>query len=201
MLPARTPQNLPNSRSISKWKDKSAGTKDRDTLRENLAKRLGLKEVEDWYEITTNEIISNGGEEVLKRTRNSPPLLVQAMFPEHDWNFGRFVDTGPSSFQKQFERNRIKCASSSSSWRKVEWLADKLKVEQLEDWYRVSFQEINKWAPAALLHKRNLGRFLQESYPEHPWDLGRLENKSGVIKSSQRILFVAVKELFPNSGT
>ena len=202
MLPIS--QVVPFSGSLWKKREVIGMKETRNLLMEKLGKKLGFKEPADWYKITTKQIRSNGGGRILSHTRESPSLLVQAAFPEHDWDFESFVDHGPSSSnQKHFEGNKMKSSnnsSPSSSSRTVEWLSEKLKIKLLEDWYRVSFDEIKKWIPSSALHMRNLGHFLQEYYPDHPWDLGRLENKTGTIKSSQRKLFVLVKEIFPNSG-
>ena len=196
MLSVRTSQNL----SVKSKNRMTIGIKERRfLLMDKLGKSLGFKEMEDWYAITTEGIKANGGGDVLRCTRNSPSILVQTMFPDHDWIFGRFVDPGPISHQKYPGSNNIKHEYSSSS-KMVELLNKKLKIENLEDWYRVSFKEINKWIPRTVLNKNSIGDLLQGYYPEHPWDLGRLENKRGAMKSSQRKLFILVKELFMNSG-
>lgn len=48
---------------------------------------------------------------------------------------------------------------------------------------------------------KGLASLLMRVYPEHKWDIDKLVRQSGPIKSSQRILYCIVQELYPTEGT
>src|SRR5690349_7451007 len=57
---------------------------------EALGEKLGFKEMKDWYKLTVEIIRKHGGSGLLSKYRNSPPLLVQSVFPDHTWETHQF---------------------------------------------------------------------------------------------------------------
>jgi hypothetical protein len=96
----------------------------------------------------------------------------------------------------------------------VHWLSSQLHVNSLEDWYRVSVQHIRTIAslPGKIKYffnfqnliirwdAKDLAAVLSRVYPEHKWEMEKLLRQSGPIKSSQRLLRLAVEEIFPSEG-
>lgn len=46
----------------------------------------------------------------------------------------------------------------------------------------------------------DLARVILRVYPDHKWDITKLLRQAGPIKSAQRMLAVAVQQLFPGTG-
>ena len=72
-----------------------------------LGKRLGIKTMKEWYEITTSMIIANLGEGCLFQTGEEQPSrnifdLVSLAWPEKDWDESRFA--GISKQQRRLYR-------------------------------------------------------------------------------------------------
>jgi len=63
----------------------------------------------------------------------------------------------------------------------------------LDDWYRVSLSQIQRWANLATSSK--LAALLKISYPHHQWNEDLLSN--GNMKASQREVMLAIHQLFP----
>lgn len=56
----------------------------------DLGNQLGLKQMEDWYNITTKEIRRNGGSELLKKYQKSPSKMIMSLFNQHSWLSSHF---------------------------------------------------------------------------------------------------------------
>jgi hypothetical protein len=46
--------------------------------------------MEDWYEVTTEDIRKNGGAAVLFYYNGSPSSALQSVYPEHFWDLTKF---------------------------------------------------------------------------------------------------------------
>jgi hypothetical protein len=159
---------------------------------ERLGKRLGFKEMSDWYKITKMDIKNNGGGTLVTyHYGSSPSKLVMTTFGEHFWQKSKF-------------RGCLKV--SEKHWENIEnrtslinHLTKELQILDLEDWYRVSVTEISKHSRHMKLFKKYpLEDLLVEAYPDYPWNITKL--KFRVTRSSQRWLTAEIKKLFPASG-
>jgi hypothetical protein len=82
----------------------------------------------------------------------------------------------------------------------IDWVGKELNIKSLDDWYEVSLEEISKVAPLTLFRKYGLAHLLIEAYPNHSWDVGKLNNRIGT-KASQKFLAKTLSSIFPNSGS
>eukprot|EP01118_Nematostelium_gracile_P009093 TRINITY_DN3048_c0_g1_i1.p2 TRINITY_DN3048_c0_g1~~TRINITY_DN3048_c0_g1_i1.p2 ORF type:complete len:336 (+),score=65.90 TRINITY_DN3048_c0_g1_i1:28-1035(+) len=57
----------------------------------NITKQLKITKMEDWYGITAKQIRENGGAPLLMKYQGSPKKMITAMFPEHVWQFPKFL--------------------------------------------------------------------------------------------------------------
>jgi len=57
----------------------------------------------------------------------------------------------------------------------MNWLGQQLEIKQMEDWYQVSMRRIEQVAPYNPFRKYSLGTLLTKMYPQHSWDLSKLE--------------------------
>lgn len=129
-------------------------------LMENIGKKLGIKQVEDWINVKETVFRRNGGEALIKYYRNFFTLL-QSVYPEKKWNiFER--DYVPYKFWKE-KANRRKFMDEISS---------KLGITKLDDWYDINERTFAAFGGGGLLtYYKNLFELLKDVYPEHSWDV------------------------------
>ncbi len=60
-----------------------------------LGKRLGYKEMDDWYKLTSEEVKENGGGGLLNKCDNSLAQMVRSVYPDHSWETLRFGTKRP----------------------------------------------------------------------------------------------------------
>lgn len=117
--------------------------------------------------------------------------MLQAVFPEIQWCLWKF---------RPLPKELWKMGFADVIPQFVEWLGEKLQIKKMEDWYRVSRDQLEVVVPLTIFGKLPLERMLQEVFPKHPWDFARLTVRRSTMKASQRKMAVLVGELFPNSG-
>jgi hypothetical protein len=69
----------------------------------------------------------------------------------------------------------------------------------LEDWYRVGLKHINTAFTITPFEKFSKEKLLTQAYPNHQWDVVKLQVSIGPSKSSQRMMFRLLEEIFPNT--
>jgi hypothetical protein len=154
---------------------------------EELGKLAGYDTKEDWYRLQAKDVIRHGGYGLLNHYKGSPSKLLQGVYPEHDWLLWKF-EMVPIGYLKQLSKDEAQC------FKLVESISQTLQIVELEDWYRVSSTQINKF----VCH--DIHKMLPTLYPQHKWDKERLKNRKGTMRASQRILELSVKEIFPKQG-
>src|SRR5690348_1552221 len=107
---------------------------------DKLSIHLGHKSMEDWYNITRDNIIKNGGERILGYYGNSPSVALQTVYPKHNWMLWK-SKTVPKGYWTHFMND------SEEVTRVVDWLNEQLSIKNLDDWYRVSLSQIRRWMP------------------------------------------------------
>src|SRR4051794_3721672 len=92
---------------------------------DQLGKQLGFHNRDSWYSITGNHLKKNGGGVLLEMFGNSPFKLLQSVYAEHDWVSWKF-DKVPNGAWDNIR---------TDSHDFLEWLSNKLKIRELDDWY------------------------------------------------------------------
>src|SRR5689334_5535227 len=115
------------STSISSHEPKKSGYwKDFKNHREFfdiLGKELEFKNLDDWYNITTEQIQNAGGHTLLAEYYyNSPSTALKKIYPEHNWIPWKF-NRAPSGLWKESENHLLF----------FDWLGEKLGLKQLND--------------------------------------------------------------------
>ena len=123
---------------------------------EELGKKLGFENMEDWYDVTSRQIEENGGSSLLKKFDSSPSKLIMAVFLEHkwlEWNFHREWDIGKNS--RKFG----------------DWLEQQLSLKRMEDWYQITPHTIETMGGGKILdlHGGSPFKLAVAAYPEHLW--------------------------------
>jgi len=154
-----------------------------------LGQQLGLNNLEDWYNITVNDILlQHGGSTILGWFGWSPSTALSTVFPDHNWQIWRFR-VCPKGYYDSLLKNQ------KEQRRIIDWLGDQLSIKQLEDWNRVAITQVQQYAN--IKSRQDLGTILQNVYPDHQWNLFN-KAKIGPIKASQRMLATALQKIFPN---
>ena len=153
-----------------------------------LAKELGVNNLEDWYNVSIFTIRSYGGDEVMNIYHGSQVDVLKNIYPDHNWKPWKFLHSPKGFFN-----------SRDNLYDFVDWLRNQLQLSTLEDWYRVSLRQIDKHSHSTIFRLRGFSSILPEVYPDHKWDLKKLERVHLPIKATQRYLVTLIRELFPTS--
>ena len=93
--------------------------------------QLGLKSMDDWYQVSQSDLQKYGGYGLLVRYYNSClSTALQTIYPEHTWMLWKFKRL-PLGY-----KDRLEIGSSETKFL-IEWLGEQLSVSTLDDWYRV----------------------------------------------------------------
>lgn len=152
--------------------------------------------MEDWYKVTAKIITENGGHRILKGTGNSPltgspSSLLRSLYTEYPWMLCRFNNVSHgfwASFTATENLDEIRNL--------LEWLAQQLQLRSLDDWYRVSGIQIQRFIPIAGFSTTILPKLLQRAYPDQNWDISKLTMKGSLIRASQRQLVTTINKIF-----
>jgi len=147
--------------------------------------------MEDWYNVTTEDIIKHGGEGIITAFYScSPTTALKAIYPKHNWMLWRFKKV-PNGYWQAVMKD------SKQQKEIMDWLGNEHSVKCLKDWYRISIFQIRKWLP--IRSSGALCQLLERVYPQHKWERNKLTRLRKVVRSSQRQLFLALKQLFPHN--
>jgi hypothetical protein len=140
---------------IYRWRDYS----------DRLGRELGVKKLDDWYNIKDKTILENGGEELLSNFGNSLRLALPSLYSEYNWE--------PSKFGKVHGYWREKINQRLF----FDGLAGKLGLKDWQEWYSVKKADVNRFGSHIThLYSNSLGETLMNIYPEIPWDFWRFDH-------------------------
>lgn len=133
---------------------------------QQLAKALSIREQEDWYGASVKQMSTPGTGGLLYGVyKGSPARMLQTLYPEFQWQPWRFSKV-PAGFWGLLVRQR----------QAVENLAVKLQVQNWEDWYHVTVDQVksHRDSGVATLLRMDYGwsiyRMMEALFPEHPWE-------------------------------
>lgn len=125
---------------------------------------LGVTTLSDWYVITPEQLLSNGGTGLIgKRYRGSMINCLRAVYPEHTWLDGSFTNT---TVRKGY------WASAVNRAHHTRWLAESLGIFDPAGWYSYDTAKFTALGGRNFLQRcynKSLKLALQEAYPEHEW--------------------------------
>eukprot|EP01121_Diplochlamys_sp_Union-15-3_P014659 TRINITY_DN4702_c0_g1_i2.p1 TRINITY_DN4702_c0_g1~~TRINITY_DN4702_c0_g1_i2.p1 ORF type:complete len:314 (-),score=59.44 TRINITY_DN4702_c0_g1_i2:174-1115(-) len=162
------------------WQDQ----KNRRQYFDWLGKRMGIKSLEEWYRLKTSDAHQAGGRGLFSHHYDNS--LYKAMFdvyPEYRWEFWKFKKMPKKGIEYQNEKQNL-----------LTKIEEKLDVTCLEDWYRVSSEQLSHFrAFHFVVAKGGLFNILQTVYPFFPWDRHKFSYKQR--KSNQWKLFKAIESI------
>jgi hypothetical protein len=132
------------------------------------ANLYGIKKLDDWYHVNADDFIKKTGAGSFLRSKYSSSIAAacRAVYPEHQWQEWRFSKVSKGFWKDQANVKRY-----------LEWLAPKIGVAKMEDWYSVSISQLisnhgdhliattRKSAPEGGL----MASILRLAFPEHEW--------------------------------
>ena len=123
-----------------------------------LRLKLELKEMKDWYKIGYEDLLQNGGSGLISKYNGSPSLLLTSVYPEHKWNLEKFSTVPKRHWDRSF----------------MDWLGLELGFNKMDDWYRITSDDISKKGGSGSLNNSFNGSpslLVTSIYPEHKWDI------------------------------
>lgn len=136
---------------------------DDDNIRgffDDTALKLGIRETDDWYKVSRDDVDKLGGRELINRYGGLERALRHIYF-EHNWISGRFSYVPRNSWSQQ-----------SSVMEFLDYLRDKLGIRNNNDWYRISAEQIMSHGGAGMYMKfGTLGHALRFAYPDTDWSI------------------------------
>lgn len=130
---------------------------------ESESKRLGIKEMEDWYKIKASDLFPNGGRNLMKsfyqvlfiffnKQKGSHINLLMAVYPHYRWKPWKFEKV-PAHYWQNMKNQRdffddIYKYSHDYSFLKLQ---RELNLKTWEDWYQVTWQDVVKHGGYSLM--------------------------------------------------
>ena len=133
-----------------------------------LGIEMGFKDREDWYKFDRKTISSKGGSNLLSKYKNSPISLVISTYPSHRWLILNFENHRiPKGYWKSYDNRRFF----------MDYLGVQLGFKTMEDWYRISKNDVSSGGGRKLLEKfskeseegSSLYHLVMDTYPQHEW--------------------------------
>lgn len=87
-----------------------------------LEEKLQIKRWEDWYNVTSKDIIDLGGTALIARFNGSPSQLVMKSLPQHSWEIYRFGRVKITSWTPSMARSLLNSVISQQNiFESVDW--------------------------------------------------------------------------------
>jgi hypothetical protein len=131
------------------------------TLLDEIGRRLGITDMQQWYKIQKLQVVKNGGSGLIKMHKDSLQTALQKVYPDHKWLPWLFAKA-PKGFWHSIDNQR----------RFFDWSMEQLNLKQMDDWYSTSKDELASLGGTGLLtHRYNdgLSEALRHIYPNHTW--------------------------------
>ena len=152
---------------------------------DRLFHQLKLKSMEEWYSVTTKEVINHGGMTLLKMFDLCFFRALCNVYPEYEW-----------SLWKSSSRLKYRQPNTLSFY--LSFLQKQFLVQKKEDWLRISNQ-LKTLAGNSGRENFNLGNLralLMKKYPNEKWEAKLFTQRHK--RSKQRWLFVCLTKIYPN---
>ena len=129
---------------------------------DNLFKKLKLKSIEDWKNISTNQIIQNGGQNLLiYHYYNNIPFFLQSIYPNYPWTFDEFSLINSKEFFQSIFNQRIF----------IDNLYYKLKLKSIDEWFLIGAKKeiiLNGGFHLIKFYLNDLFKLMSAIYPNFP---------------------------------
>jgi hypothetical protein len=130
-----------------------------------LTQELNLAQPTELSTVTREDVYKYGGQKILQYYGNSLYKALVHCYPNSEIYPWTFDENVPKGFWGNTANHR----------KFYDWLYTKLKLQSMDDWYKVTVEDIAKNGGGGLLtfYNRSPSSALQSIYPEHIWKLER----------------------------
>lgn len=155
--------------------------------------------MEDWYNIDYKVLDANHGATLLSKFSDSPSRLVMTVYKDHIWHPWRFKVSHKNCWQNRDNQvNYMKYFHFYLLFFFISllffffslfvvfiylivivcrYLGDILGCKNMEDWYNVTYVDVNKNDGAGLLLRYSgVPQLIMDIFSNHKWDLWRFKN-------------------------
>eukprot|EP01118_Nematostelium_gracile_P003123 TRINITY_DN1355_c0_g1_i1.p1 TRINITY_DN1355_c0_g1~~TRINITY_DN1355_c0_g1_i1.p1 ORF type:complete len:349 (+),score=64.58 TRINITY_DN1355_c0_g1_i1:234-1280(+) len=148
-------------------------------LMDRLAKELNIQTMEDWYSVSKAQIIHKRAGGLLNRKyHGSPSRMITSILTEHQWNLSHFTRKPNGVWSDQKVQQDL-----------IAHVAKQLHINNMEDWYRVTANQIRETGGKSLLariYKDSPSKMITSLFTQHPWDLRKfISAPKGIWKDKQ----------------
>ncbi len=124
-----------------------------------LAQRLGLQQPTDWYQVDKHAFEQNYGATIIQKM--SKKELVQELYPDFDFKPWLFRTVPKQFWSSQTNRKEY-----------LDWLGEALGFQSVEDWYKLTSQDLINHYGSTLIGWMDLKSIVKEAVPNYdfkPW--------------------------------
>eukprot|EP01114_Cavostelium_apophysatum_P022031 TRINITY_DN7837_c0_g1_i1.p1 TRINITY_DN7837_c0_g1~~TRINITY_DN7837_c0_g1_i1.p1 ORF type:complete len:347 (+),score=67.43 TRINITY_DN7837_c0_g1_i1:74-1114(+) len=160
------------------------GLEEQRRLLEEVAKKLDVKRLEDWFQFNTNNIRENGGRALVRRHRSIVSIL-RYVYPDQEWK------------EDDFGRQRSPWLSEDLQRHQLEKIGKELGVQTLDDWYRVRSEDILSRCWFVTKFYSSMSQALMTLFPDHhwePWRFSKVPHGYWDSKENRRLFFDAASK-------
>jgi len=174
--------------SLGFWKEK----KYQKLFLQQVGRNLGYNSFEDWYNIKIEEILQYGGRGLLDYCNGSPIKALLSNFTDYKWLPWKFT------LNKNLPKGIWDDDHYESDY--LHNISKLIGISKLDDWYRVSREDLIKYHAITFLQKRGgLIKVLSKVYPNHLWYQEKFSSREK--KCSQWWLYKIIKKILPENIT
>lgn len=124
----------PKKKKSSKFK-RAVKTENLTPFFDWLQEQLGYKSMDDWYQVTKDQLQQFGAKKVLgKEYGNCPSKALQSAYPQHKWLPWRFSSV-PIGYWTDMSHQRAL----------FDWMGVQLGYKKMDDWYDVIVDDMYKY--------------------------------------------------------
>lgn len=143
-----------------------------------IGEKLGVKKIEDWYNVSRNDIMKQGGRALLMYHKDSFANALCTLFPEYKllpWKF----KTVPKGFW----------LDTSNHHKFMEWLSKELHIATTDDWYRVTERTIREYGGTTMIgyYQNSPAKLFESVFPEVDWKAWKRRVPSHYWKNDNNI--------------
>jgi len=142
---------------------------------DELGEKLGVRELDGWYSITTSDVMPLGARGILRLYNNSFSKLLAAVYPDHPWNVAKFAKR-PQRYWSSLENQK----------KFMDELGETIGLRDLNGWYSINMTDLLPLGAGSILelYGRSLSKLLATVYPDHPWDISKFTRRPANFWSS-----------------
>ena len=149
---------------------------------DEIARIYNITDVRGWYDISIDTISSHNGRGLINKYSGNLYKLLTVNYPEY--NFNIFLTSSTRKFQSVEKRKLI------------EILIKKFSIRKLDDWYRISVDQLYKIESGSIIYTNGgLFTLLKNFFIEEKWSFSSFKQK--LKKSKQRWLIICLESFFP----